>query len=72
MDELWKMAAAKGFVKRGRVVGMHADMLKWLKTEVGLGHVHASFMIMYIRLRTDDPGVTPRMKAWANRTGYRK
>ena len=71
-DEFWRLANKKGFVKRGKVVATHAVMLKWLKSEVGLGHVHASFMIMYIRLRANDPGVSPGMKEWAYKTGYKK
>jgi uncharacterized protein DUF4287 len=71
-DEFWKLAIKEGFVKRGKVVAKHADMLKWLKSDVGLGHVHASFMIMYLRLRADDSGVSPSMRKWAYRTGYKK
>jgi len=51
-----KLANRKGFVKRGKVVAKHSEMLAWLKSnEVGLGHVHANFIIMYLRLRTDHP-----------------
>ena len=71
-DEFWKLAIKKGFVKRGKVVATHAEMLKWLKTDIGLGHVHASFMVMYLRLRAGGEGVSPAMKKWARVTGYRK
>jgi len=71
-DEFWRLATKEGFVKRGKVVAKHADMLKWLKSSIGLGHVHASFMIMYLRLRAGGEGVSPQMKEWAYRTGYKK
>jgi hypothetical protein len=72
-DEFWKLANKKGFVKRGKVVAKHADMMDWLKSsQIGLGHVHASFMIMYLRLRAKDPKVSTRMKKWAYSTGYKK
>ena len=71
-DEFWRLANEKGFVKRGKVVAKHAEMLKWLKTDIGLGHVHASFMIMYLRLRSGGEGVSPRMKERARSTGYQR
>ena len=61
----------KGHVKRGKVVASHAEMLAWLMSrEVGLGHVHASFIIVYLRLRTNDPKVNAQAKRWAYGTGY--
>ncbi len=36
------MAKARGLVKYG-------DLLKWLKTECGLGHGHANAIILYIK-----------------------
>ena len=71
-DQFWKLANKKGFVKRGKVVAEHARMLKWLKSDVGLGHIHANFIILYLRLRAKDLKVTPRMKKWAYSTGYKK
>ncbi len=35
-------AKKKGLVK-------HADLLKWLKSDCGLGHGHANAIIMYIQ-----------------------
>jgi hypothetical protein len=41
-EDYLKMAKEKGLVK-------HSDLLKWLKTECGLGHGHANAIILYIR-----------------------
>ncbi len=41
-EDYRKMAKEKGLVK-------YADLLKWLKTECGLGHGHANAIILYIR-----------------------
>ena len=71
-EDFWKMANEKGFIKDGKIVAKHADMLKWLKSDVGLGHVHANFIIMYLRLRTNDPKVSEQMRKWAESTGYKK
>ena len=70
-EDLWKLANKKGFVKRGKIVAKHAELLRWLKSDVGLGHVHANFVIMYLRLRTNDPKVGVQSKKWAYSTGYR-
>ena len=70
LDDFWRLAGEKGFVKRRKVVGRHAELLEWLKSDIGLGHVHANFVIMYIRLRGKDPKISTHMKTWANSTGY--
>jgi len=41
-DDYLKMATEKGLVKYG-------DLLKWLKTDCGLGHGHANAIILYIQ-----------------------
>ncbi len=41
-EDYLKMAEAK------RLVG-YGDLLKWLKTECGLGHGHANAIILYIQ-----------------------
>ena len=69
-DDFWRRAKEKGFVKGGKVVAKHSELLAWLKSDVGLGHVHANFIIMYLRLRADDPNVSAGMKRWALSTGY--
>jgi hypothetical protein len=71
-DEYWRLAVAKGYIAGGKITAKHAAMLAWLKGEEGLGHVHANMIITYLRLRSDDPNLTPTMKEWAYRTGYQK
>jgi len=41
-EDYLKMAKAKGLVEYG-------DLLKWLKTECGLGQGHANAIILYIQ-----------------------
>ncbi|HKT21676.1 MAG TPA: DUF4287 domain-containing protein [Nitrososphaerales archaeon] len=41
-EDYRKMAREKGLEKYG-------DLLKWLKTDCGLGHGHADAIILYIR-----------------------
>jgi hypothetical protein len=73
LEDYWALASKKGFVKGGKIVAKHGEMLAWLKSkEVGLGHVHANMVITYLRLRTDDPQLSPGMKKWAYETGYRR
>jgi len=42
LDDFWQLAGKKGFVTGRKVVGTHAELLKWLKSDIGLGHVHAT------------------------------
>jgi Domain of unknown function (DUF4287) len=42
LEDFRKMAEAKGLVKYG-------ELLKWLKSECGLGHGHANAIILYIQ-----------------------
>jgi hypothetical protein len=72
--DFWELANKKGLVKRGKVVAKHARCWSaWLKSkEIGLGHVHANFIIAYLLLRTNDPKVSAQMKKWAYDTGYRE
>jgi hypothetical protein len=73
LEDYWNLANEKGFVKRGKLAAKHSEMLTWLKSkEIGLGHVHANMVITYLRLRTDDPQLTPGMKKWAYDTGYQR
>ncbi|HZW55341.1 MAG TPA: DUF4287 domain-containing protein [Nitrososphaerales archaeon] len=41
-EDFRKVAKEKGLVKYG-------ELLKWLKTECGLGHGHANAIILYIQ-----------------------
>jgi len=41
-DDYLKMAKEKGLTKYG-------DLLRWLKTDCGLGHGHANAIILYIQ-----------------------
>ena len=41
-EDYLKMAKAKGLVN-------HVDLLKWLRTDCGLGHGHANAVILYIQ-----------------------
>jgi len=69
--DFWQLANKKGFIKDDKIVATHAQLLKWLKSEIGLGHVHANFIIAYLRLRTNDPKIGDKMKNWAYSTGYK-
>jgi len=51
-EDFRKMAKEKGLVKYG-------DLLKWLKTDCGLGHGHANAIILYIK----DPELAKRKMA---------
>ena len=70
-QDFWKLASKKGFVRRGKVASKHSEILAWLKSnEIGLGHVHANFMILYVRLRANDPALSTQSRKWAYSTGY--
>ncbi len=69
-EDFWSLAIEKGFIKNEKIVVKHAEMLKWLKSEMGLGHVQANFMILYFRMRVNDPQVSEQSRKWANETGY--
>jgi hypothetical protein len=69
-EDLWRIANELGFIKQGKIIATHAELLKWLKSDIGLGHVHANFVISYLRLRTNDPKVSQQMRDWALSTGY--
>lgn len=44
-----ELAKKKGFVKDGKIVAKHGEILDWLKSEVGLGHGHANAIVFYLR-----------------------
>ena len=73
LEDYYNFAKKKRFVRGGKIVAKHGEMLAWLKSKgIGLGHVHANMVITYLRLRTDDPQLTPGMKKWAYQTGYQQ
>ena len=69
-EDFLKLANEKNFVKQGKITVKRADLLAWLKSDIGLGHVHANMIITYLRLRTNDPQLTAATKEWANNTGF--
>jgi hypothetical protein len=71
-EDLWRMVNELGLIKEGKIVATHVQLLKWLKSDIGLGHVQANFVISYLRLRTNDPKVSQQMREWANSTGYQE
>ena len=36
-QDYWKLAIKKGFVKRGKIVARHGDILAWLNSELDWG-----------------------------------
>jgi hypothetical protein len=69
-EDFWTIANEKGYIANGKIVAPHRQLLEWLKSDVGLGHVHANMVIVYFRLRTKDPKLSEKMKTWAYSTGY--
>ncbi len=57
-EEFLELAKKKGFVKNGKIVAKYAELLGWLKSDMGLGHGHANAMILYFRIQTKDPMLT--------------
>jgi hypothetical protein len=53
-DDFPGLAKKNGFVKQGKIVAKYADLMTWLKSEIGLGHGHANAIILYLRIRTND------------------
>ena len=71
-EDFYRIATEKSFIVEGKIVASHKQLLEWLKSDIGLGHVHANFVIGYLRLRTRDPKVSEQLKKWANETGYKE
>ncbi|OLC60845.1 hypothetical protein AUH73_08800 [archaeon 13_1_40CM_4_53_4] len=72
LEDFWRLANRKGFVKRGHVVAKHGEMLAWFKSDMRLGHVHANFIILFLRLRANDQKVSAQAREWAFATGFQK
>jgi hypothetical protein len=69
-EDFWNLANEKGFITQGKIVVKHSEMLTWLKTDMELGYVQSNFILLYLRLRTNDPNVSDQAKKWAYDTGY--
>ena len=69
-QDFFKLASEKGFIEEGKIVAKHAELLAWLKSDMKLGHVQANFIILYLRLRTNDSQVSEQAKIWAYASGY--
>jgi len=54
-DEFLRLATNKKLIKGGKIVATHSELLACLKTDMGLGHGHANAMILYFRMKTNDP-----------------
>jgi len=48
-EDFLELAKKKGFIRDGKTVAKHGEMLAWLKTEIGLGHGHANAIILYLK-----------------------
>jgi len=70
-EKLYQTAIEKGFIIDGKIVAPPKHPLEWLKRDIGIGHVHANFVIAYLQLRTHDPKISEKMKTWAYSTGYK-
>jgi hypothetical protein len=56
------LATKKGFVANGRIVAKYADLIAWLKSDFGLGVGHANAIILYLRIKTNDPNLKQMKK----------
>ena len=57
-EDFTELAKKKGFVKDGRMVANHGEVLAWLKGEIELGHGHANAIILYLQ---DPEGARKKM-----------
>jgi hypothetical protein len=42
-ENLCRIANEKGFIKEGKIVAAHKQLLGWLKEEIGVGNVKSNF-----------------------------
>jgi hypothetical protein len=71
-EEFLKLAEKKGLIRDGKIVAKYADLLKWLKSDMGLGHGHANAMILYFRIQTKDPSLEKSKSPAAATKGKKK
>jgi hypothetical protein len=67
-EDFWRLAVKKGYMRMGKMNAVHADLLKWLKSDIDLGHVYANSIIAYLRARAKDPTQTPNSRKWIKAT----
>jgi len=53
--ELYITVSEMGFIVEGKIVAVHKKLLEWLKSDIGLGHVHANFVIAYYGYEPESP-----------------
>ena len=44
-ENSWKLADEEVFIKEDKTAATNAELLRWLKSEDGLSHVHANFAV---------------------------
>lgn len=54
-EDFFALANTRGLIENGKIVAEYSRLLSWLKLDMGLGHGHANAMILYLRIRTNDP-----------------
>ena len=69
-EDFLNLVNEEGFIKERKIAAKHGELLTWLKTDKGLGHVQANFIILYLRSRANDQRVSEQAKKWVYETGF--